>query len=258
MVPISLRNILFLGILMLGTGCMDGNLASPDYTENPQDPGYPRVESILPLGSNYHWEYLDTIYHSTNGRTYPKQTITLTMNRIFGRRNDSVYLLEPYFYNDTTPLPDDTLFSYAWMDKDSGVLLSHYDIPPQTPGVYVVGTFEGDRGSLFDSMQLWLPYPVEKGFQWQYKPTTASVPEEMEVVSTNAPLYFHNHSWAQYTPLTFVNCYIYKATIGTTTRFYYYNPQYGAVAFLKYEDDRLVRSYSLTNFNRYSYNLNYY
>jgi hypothetical protein len=250
----SFKRLLVLPSLLVALlyGCSYDGVSSG----TPQTPPLPRTESILPLTVGHQWTYSSNRYDSA-GTVSHEGTLNLSLPGVYGvRATDSVVVrLNQNNYNEYSPHFMEYLYEYEWEEYKSGYLLAYRDIDIDTPGLYIVGTYQNTRPQLYAKGILWLAYPAEKGFSWSfsYPGTTDTI--NMQVMETDTTWYHHNLVSAAPASLRFYHCYLYRESLGDSSSQYFYNEDVGALAWFRFYRDSLVRAYTLTRFDQY---YNYY
>jgi hypothetical protein len=233
------------GILLCMVHCSMQPMAGD--SGSPQDPPFPRTESILPLVQGNTWTYSYTEYDST-GKPYDQR-----------RRRDLGYAINAqYGMSDDTTLVRITMsnyqtkfnayaYQYTVEEQDSGYLLTYRQLYPLGKrGVYIIGYYDHGTNHLYSKEQLWLAYPADSGFSWQFSIDTAET-TSMAILSTNTRCEILDSTIMAGIRVV-DSCYLYQETAGEFISYYYYHPKYGALAYQQYYRDRLMRTYVLKSF----------
>jgi hypothetical protein len=247
-VALNLKKLIILiaGCVALQYSCSRvGNFSAP-ADSSPQNPLHPRTGSILPLAEGNRWTYSFSDYDSTGVRQSNREELNLSMEKVFGLTPDSHVV--NITYSNAADSCIEYYYTYEWEDVNEGSLVTYRDIRT-TPGLYIVGAFQRDSVTLYPAPALWLRYPADSGMQWDLiLPDTGAAIDtiHMELLSTHAPFYYPGS--AGVTGGRFYACYLYKETAGASVSYYYYHKEFGAIAFLRYENGVLRKTYVLHDF----------
>lgn len=216
---------------------------------SPHDFPTPRTGSILPLQPGNEWAYSDTRRDSGGTTVYSRAELNLAIPHAYGVKSGSFELLGWSTYD-----PDVTYDFYAYEyeaeEYGRGVLIAYRDIDVDTPGVYLMGTYDGDSLAPYVSPVLWLAYPAVPGMTWQCNHDSLQV--TISVVSTDTSFHFPDKLAGSSAPVRFVSsCYLYREDHGGASTYRYFHKDYGELAGLRYENGRLVRTYILTLYSLY-------
>jgi hypothetical protein len=240
----------FLPVILSMLGCA---MTNPASSGSPQNPPIPATPSILPLETGNHWVYTNMVYDSAGNILFNRYPLELNIPRAFGISSTT---LTPIDWNNYLNTYTDYCFAYEWDNCGYGYLIQHRGKNVTQRGVYIVGEFTGTSGVLYDSAYLWLAYPSTPGFTYTINTDTTgdtTGQSYMEVVSINAPYYFADSSSGKASPVTFVNCYLYKEQYADTISYYWYNEELGAVAYQQMYHGKKIKTYTLREFNSDAY-----
>ncbi|MBN2188014.1 MAG: hypothetical protein JW699_01065 [Chitinispirillaceae bacterium] len=248
-------NILLLVTALQYMGCSMQSLApsSRDYG-SPQNPPFPRTESILPLECGNAWVYSYTAYDSTGAMILPHRLdLNMDITAQYGLLDDTT-LVRIYAYNQTN-YPD-YAYQYEMEAQGIGYLVVYRSLYPLSArGLYIIGEYRGTAIQLYPHEEFWLAYPADSGKSWQFRPDPLgdSVRSTtMEIVSTHAECYMlEPNSMAGTSAVD--SCYLYKETNSDTVAYYYYNQKYGAIAYQQYIRGTLRATYVLKSFSNSLY-----
>jgi hypothetical protein len=230
--------------------CSYSNLGASDEGGSPQDPPFPRTESILPLVQGNIWRYSFTAYDSTGKMIEPHQMdLIYEVNAQYGMSDDTT-LVKITMNNYRTTFKT-YAYQYTVEQRDSGYLLTYRQLYPLGKrGVYIIGYNDHGTNRLYPQEQLWLAYPADSGYSWRFMPdpeNDTSTYITMEVIATHAQCMLIDSTTMK--GMRFIDsCYLYKETAGEWVSYYYYHPSYGAIAYQRYFMNRLRRTYILKSF----------
>jgi hypothetical protein len=235
------------GLLLLLIRCGMNDLAGPGTS--PQDPPFPRTNSIMPLVQGNTWNYSYTAYDSTGTMIVPHRlNLLYAVNAQYGMQDDST-LIKITMDNYRTEFPA-YAYQYEVEESDSGYLLTYRQYQPGERGIYIVGYYHRGAYHLYPLEQLWLAHPANTGMTWQFKSDPlgdTSITVAMEVVSANTSCSFPDP--ASVSGIRVVDsCYLYKEMSGDLTSFYYYHEKFGAIAYQGYYKGILRTTYILKSF----------
>jgi hypothetical protein len=218
---------------------------------SPQDPPFPRTESILPLVQGNTWNYSYTAYDSTGKMIDPHRIDLRYMVTAQYGMPDDTSLVRITMSNYETKF-DNYAYQYVVEERDSGYLVTYRQLYPLGKrGVYIIGYYDHGNSYLYSKEQLWLAYPADSGFSWQFSIDSAET-TSMAILSTNARCEILD-------PTTMAgirvidSCYLYQETAGEYISYYYYHPKYGALAYQRYYHNRLRITYLLKSFTNEFY-----
>jgi hypothetical protein len=242
--PYSLLYVL-IGILLCMVHCAMQPMAG-DTGGSPQDPPFPRTESILPLVQGNCWNYSYTAYDSTGKLIDPHRLdLGYMVTAQYGIPDDTT-LVRITMSNYATKF-NAYAYQYTVEEQDSGYLLTYRQLYPLGKrGVYIIGYYDHGSCHLYPDEQLWLAYPADSGFSWQFSIDSAET-TSMAILSTNARCEIID-STIMAGIRVIDSCYLYQETAGEYSSYYYYHPKYGALAYQQYYRDRLMRTYVLKSF----------
>jgi hypothetical protein len=244
----SIVVILITSVIALVAGC--SSVSAPTSMNalpgSPQNPPLPKTNSPLPLDRNSIWVYTYQVYDSTGGLLFPATELTFRIPEVYGVQNGSV-LTAVDWNNYQTAFPE-YFYASEWDASGNGFLIAYRYQNVAVRGLYIVGQYGPGASQIFDTAHLWLAYPAVAGYSYSYNldstGDTANI-RTMKVVSTKTPYYFPDSLSTGPSPLTFVECYLYKQTYHDTTSYYYYNENYGAVAYQEQYRNKMTKSYVL-------------
>jgi len=202
-------------------------------------------ESILPLQLGHNWNYEFFIYGSKGELLSSNSNLILSIDRAWEILDNGT--LEPIGYDRKLSDTVEACFGYEWEHQEKGLIVTCFK-RDTIPGIYILGTYIADSISLFDKPRLWLAYPADQGFSYLLNTDPASDSSKsvkMEVISVKEPFYFPEEHNQNATGLSFMDCYLYKATSGDTISFYYYHKEYGALGYQQIYHNQLRKSYIL-------------
>jgi hypothetical protein len=235
--------------LVLGQGC-SMNTMSVTGGGSPQNPPFPRTNSVLPLAVNNQWIYSFTGYDSSGARISPNRIdLHLQITGGYGLKNDT-QLIRLTWYNQ-----GDAYSAYAyqfeWEQSRHGYLVVYRDLYPLAKrGLYIIGEYLDSTTKLYPMEKLWLAYPADSGKTWQLNLDTLNDSTQtvtLEVISTHAPFYFSNASSGA--ALSFCECVLYRETALNSIAYYYYNENIGPIGYLQYVNGKLFQSYLLKSYS---------
>jgi hypothetical protein len=214
-------------------------------------PPFPRTESILPLVQGNTWNYSYTAYDSNGKMINPHRLdFGYMITTQYGMPDDTT-LVRITMENYQTKF---NVYAYQYVDtvRDSGYLLTYHELYPLGKrGVYKIGYYDHGKCHLYPEEQLWLAYPATNGFSWQCSIDSAET-TSMEIISTDARCEILDST--RMSGIKVVDsCYLYKQTAGEYISYYYYHPNYGALAYQQYYNDRLRVTYVLKSFTNEFY-----
>jgi hypothetical protein len=248
---VFLLSTIILASVVLMVGCAAQK--SPMDAGSPQNPPLPKTESILPLEIGNLWVYTNMVYDTDGNTLYDRYSLELKIPYAFGISGQALTQISWDNYGNSF---DEVAYAFDWDQNGHGYLVAHRGANVPQHGVYVIGKFSGTSGFLYDSARLWLAYPASVGYSYILNLDSAgdtTGQSYMEVVSVNEPYYFADSASGQASPLTFVNCYLYKEQYGDTISYYWYNKDWGAVAYQKMYHGRKINTYMLRAFRSESY-----
>jgi hypothetical protein len=253
-----LNILICVNFFLIITGCMmeSRDMAPTSADGSPQDAPYPRVESIIPLSKGNQWAFSFTAYDTNTNRIlhpYDRAELNLDIPDMYGYQNDTLITLTGQYYNNYGEFNfEEYAYKYAWEGYNYGDLIAYRDQNVAISGVYIIGAYHRDRIIMYDTAQLWLAYPAQKGDKWQFWEYDTlgnkDYPVDMELVSYDASFYCPDTTFKQVFPLRFYKCYLYKQTIGNAVSYYYFNDEVGPIGYLRYLNGKLERSYMLVKF----------
>ena len=217
-----------------------------DTGGSPQDPPFPRTESILPLVQGNCWNYSYTAYDSTGKLIDPHRLdLGYLVSAQYGMPDDTT-LVRITMSNYATKF-NAYAYQYTVEEQDSGHLLTYRQLYPLGKrGVYIIGYYDHGNCHLYPEEQLWLAYPADSGFSWQFSIDSAET-TSMAILSTNAQCEILD-STIMAGIRVIDSCYLYQETAGEYISYYYYHPKYGALAYQQYFRNRLRVTYVLKSF----------
>lgn len=237
----ALRYLLIVS-MVLGTGCA----ANYSPAGSPQNPPFPKTQSILPLAVSNQWVFSFTSYDSTGAMINPNRLdLHLGITGGYGLKNNSNPIrLTWYNLSDSYSA---YAYQYEWENSKQGWLVVYRDLYPlSSRGLYIIGEYQDSSLKLFPKEKLWLAYPADSGKTWRLNLDTlndSSQTVSMEVMSTHAR--FYHADAGSGTALSFCDCILYKETGANSVSYYYYNEHVGPIGFLKYGNGKLMETYLL-------------
>jgi hypothetical protein len=218
---------------------------------SPQEPLFPKTESILPLAQGNAWVYSYTAYDSLGTMILPHRLdLTIAINTEYGMQDDTTLVLLTS-NNYQTHFPD-YAYQYEMEEQGRGYLVVYRSLYPlAVRGLYIIGEYNGTALQLYPSEQFWLAYPADSGKTWQFKPDplgdTARV-TTMRLISTNARSYMLDANRMSGV-IVLDSCYLYEESSSDTVAYYYYNEKLGAVSYEQYIAGKLRVTYLLKSFS---------
>lgn len=234
---ILLISLLFYISLLSNYNCMSVDSVTSGITDDVI--GDPYVESIIPLKTHSYNSLQWNRFDDSGKIILPESILKITIPKVFVFDTDSTIIPFNYKVHDSTNTP--YLFQYEYNNSDDGVFISYLTEDTLPHGIYEYGIYNGDSISLYSQAKLWLKYPGESGEKWFY-PKNDSINIEYEITNTNEPFSVPGYIYNDFSPLTFLECYLYKQTENNTIQYYYYHENHGMVGYLRYENGILKRS----------------
>lgn len=240
------------GILLCMMHCsMSLTDAAGTEIGSPQDPPFPRTESILPLVQGNTWNYSYTKYDSNSIMIDPHRLkLEYMVTAQYGMPDDTT-LVRITMQNYQTKF-NTYAYQYVVEERDSGYIITYRQLYPLGKrGVYIIGYYDHGNYHLYPEEQLWLAYPANNGFSWQFSIDSAET-TSMEIISTNTQCQILDST--RMSGIKVIDsCYLYKQTAGEYITYYYYHTKYGALTYQKYYNDRLRVTYVLKSFTNEFY-----
>ena len=124
--------------MLLGTGCST-NLSVNESGGSPQNPPFPKTNSVLPLAVNNQWLYSFTGYDSSGARISPDRVdLHLGITGGYGIKNDT-QLIRLTWYNQSDSYSAYT-YQFEWENRKKGWLVVYRDLYPLAiRGLYIIG-----------------------------------------------------------------------------------------------------------------------
>jgi hypothetical protein len=244
----GMQSVFLISALLL-TGCSMKAMSPGDGS--PQDPLFPRTNSILPLEYGNAWVYSYTGYDSLGTMILPHRLdLNIDITAQYGLPNDTT-LVRLDYYNYQTNFPD-YAYQYEMEEQGIGYLVVYRSLYPLSArGLYIIGEYRGTTIQLYPSEEFWLAYPADSGKTWQFRPDPLGDSTKittMEIISTHAECFMlETNSMAGITAVD--SCYLYKESNGDTVAYYYYNEKYGAIGYQQYIGATLRATYVLKSFS---------
>lgn len=240
-------------MLVFGEGCSTLNglsAAGGSDIGSPQNPPFPRTQSILPLAVSNQWLFSYTAYDSTGAMIHPNRLdLPLGITGGYGLKNDTQ--LVRLTWENNTDAYSSYAYQFEWENRKKGYLVIYRDLYPlDRRGLYIVGEYQDSMPRMYPKEKLWLAYPADSGKTWQLNLDTLNDSSQtitMEVMSTHVRFYFSDSSSG--TALSFCDCLLYKETGANSVSYYYYNEKIGPIGFLQYVNGKLSVSYLLKSFS---------
>jgi len=229
-------------------GCAMMNAGAPTDTGSPQHPPLPKSNSPLPLTEGNLWTYSYTVHDSAGGTLYPRVHLQLALPRVYGRIDSSLTRISWTTYESAY---DEYVYAYEWDQWNHGALVAYRQQNVARRGLYLLGWYDGQQTSLYDTARLWLAYPATAGLQWKtvFGQGVSADTTDFTLVSVNARYYAADTASTGPSPLSFYDCYLYKEEYDDTTAYYYYSESVGALGFVSYCGGKRCQTYQLINFN---------
>jgi hypothetical protein len=173
----------------------------------------------------------------------------LEIGNVYGVTGNTLKLLDQYAYKDTFAY---YAYEYEWENRNEGFIVAYRDLDVSTPGVYIIGEFDGGTITRYSTPQLWLAYPSTPGWSWQFIMTdsTGADTTAMTVEAIRTIFFAPETGIDNISAVNFYECVLYKQISGNSASYYYYNDRVGCVGYLNYVDGKLHRSYILTSFSQ--------
>ena len=207
----------------------------------------PTTASILPLQVDNRWTYRYSTFDSTGSlQPFPDRDLKLEITGMY-RLTDGGELvpITRYDYHDSTGR---YIYRYEWESLDSGYLVCHRGTGEvDARGLYIAGTFIGERTVLFDTAMLWYAYPGGDVTSWTIDlPGGDTAQSPIELLSKTEPAWFGRPYSNDPSPLQFLDsCYLYRQTVGDDVYYHCFHPAHGKVSMRHYYKDVLRESYVL-------------
>lgn len=235
--------------MLLGTGCSTNYMANTGGG-SPQNPPFPKTNSVLPLAVNNQWIYSFTGYDSSGARISPNRLdLHLGITGGYGLKNDTQ--LVRLTWENQSDVYSDYAYQFEWENRKKGWLVVYRDLYPLAiRGLYIIGEYQDSTTKLYPMEKLWLAYPADSGKTWRLNLDTlndSSQTVTLEVMSTHAPFYFSDANSGA--ALGFCECVLYRETGINSVSYYYYNENIGPIGYLQYVNGKLFQSYLLKSYS---------